>query len=236
MGAAPITVLATAPAIAMTCVNALLGGALTIVASPLVSIIAVARVLVSKAPAFARTAIPGKIVVLQHALSTVTTMEAALTVSASVMTTVLVTRGAVRSAIDPNASKTVVATESAMWTKITLASAVKAGQEMIVAKERPASTSAFTVTAIMAHALGLHANVMRDGDGKIVRLRRVQGRLEVTSAMHKVSVSMAHAAAFPSSKETTAPASVRKTAAVTDTARINDASAAMVSRGTTAPS
>jgi len=224
--------------------------------------IAVARVLVSKATAFARMALPGKTVVLRHALSTVTTMEAALKVSASVMTTVLVTRGAVRSAIDPNASKTVVATESAMWTKITLASAVKAGQEMIAAKERPASTSAFMVTAIMAHAgattigwvlialsrlarvdvlamalaLGLHANVMRDGDGKIARLRRVQGRLEVTSAMHKVSVSMAHAAAFPSSKETTAPASVRKTAAVTDTARINDASAAMVSRGTTAPS
>jgi len=224
--------------------------------------IAVARVLVSKATAFARMALPGKTVVLRHALSTVTTMEAALKVSASVMTTVLVTRGAVRSAIDPNASKTVVATESAMWTKITLASAVKAGQEMIAAKERPASTSAFMVTAIMAHAgattigwvlialsrlarvdvlamalaLGLHASVMRDGDGTIARLRLVQGRSEVTSAMHKVFVSMALAAAFLSSMETTAPASVRRTAAVTDTARTNAASAAMVSQGTTAPS
>lgn len=224
--------------------------------------IAVARVLVSKATAFARMALPGKTVVLRHALSTVTTMEAALKVSASVMTTVLVTRGAVRSAIDPNASKTVVATESAMWTKITLASAVKAGQEMIAAKERPASTSAFMVTAIMAHAgattigwvlialsrlarvdvlvmalaLGLHASVMRDGDGMIARLRLVQGRSEVMSAMHKVFVSMALAAAFLSSMETTAPASVRRTAAVTDTARINAASAAMVSQGTTAPS
>jgi len=207
-------------------------------------------------------ALPGKTVVLRHALSTVTTMEAALKVSASVMTTVLVTRGAVRSAIDPNASKTVVATESAMWTKITLASAVKAGQEMIAAKERPASTSAFMVTAIMAHAgattigwvlialsrlarvdvlvmalaLGLHASVMRDGDGMIARLRLVQGRSEVMSAMHKVFVSMALAAALLSSMETTAPASVRRTAAVTDTARINAASAAMVSQGTTAPS
>lgn len=224
--------------------------------------IAVARVLVSKATAFARMALPGKTVVLRHALSTVTTMEAALKVSASVMTTVLVTRGAVRSAVDPNASKTVVATESAMWTKITLVSAEKAGQEMIAAKERPASTSAFMVTAIMAHAgattigwalialsrlarvhvlvmalaLGLHASVMRDGDGMIARLRLVQGRSEVTSAMHKVFVSMALAAAFLSSMETTAPASVRRTAAVTDTARINAASAAMVSQGTTAPS